>query len=68
MKRKEKLTHEGRVINCKSCDSKYHYRYTRDQLVDLYDPKAPMIKPCIYDNCMEAIWLNYKLEDEKIPK
>ncbi len=54
----------ARTINCKSCDCKLHYRYTREELVDrFYRPNGPAIKPCISDHCMDVIWLNYKLED-----
>lgn len=64
MNKNEKSVREGMTINCRACDSKLHYRYTREELVDrFYRPDGPKIKPCISDHCMDVIWLNYKLED-----
>jgi hypothetical protein len=56
------------IINCHICDKKYHYKYTREELMDLYHPKMSTLNPCIRDFYMDYVWLNYKLEDEAIPK
>jgi hypothetical protein len=56
------------VINCNVCDKKYHYKYTREDLVELYHPKQSLIKPCISDYCMGVVWLNYKIEYEETSK
>lgn len=67
MNKNEKTVRKAQIMNCQICDKKVHYKYTRDEIIDLHHPKRPLIKLCTSDYCMEIIWLNYKLEDEIIP-
>lgn len=59
----KKLSKKSQVIDCKNCNLKNHYRYTREELIEIGQNSKTIIKPCISDFCMSVVWLNYKLED-----
>lgn len=67
MNKDDKKNRNPVIMNCSVCDLKPHYRYTREEIMELHHPKRKVIKPCKSDFCMDVLWINYKLEDEVIP-
>lgn len=55
---------KAQMVNCRACDKKQHYRYTREELQKLYVPGSPITKICFSDHGMENMWLNYIIEDD----